>query len=218
VLLHITRKTCSGLKIERIIVLAVIVVLGLLFLTGTIEIGGSGKDGIRVDTVYTTKVITIPGIKDTFYIDRPVAVKVYDSKLRKEFTDLKTENERLNKYLEDTKVRLYINKYTSNDSLVSIKATDSVRGTLLHQKIEFDIKERDIEYIEKTITKTLTHKPVFALSTGFSVKTAQENFDKSSLELNVGFRNKGGMSFVLGYDTNKNIRFGLRKDILTIYK
>ena len=208
----------KSLKTESIIIIAFIVITLISFLTGTITINGGGKDGVRVDTTYITKTITLPAIIDTFYIDKPVAVMVYDSDKEAEYLALKTENERLKKYLEDTKVRIYENKYNSKDSLVSVKTIDSVSGTLLSQKVEFNIKERDIEYTEKIINKTITKKPVFSLSTGFSIKTSNYNLNSSAIELNVGLRNRSGFEIDFGYDTAKNIRVGLKKDILTIYK
>ena len=193
------------------------VVFLISFFSGTIEING-GDDDIKIDTVYVDKEIIVPGRIDTFSIDKPIPYKVYDSEKEKEYKDLKTENERLNKYLSETKVRIYNNNYISSDSLVTVKTTDSVRGTLLNQKVKIDIKEQKIVYKEKVITKVLTKKPVFSLSTGFGVKTSYGLYDNTAFEINLGMKNKSGFEVELGYDTNKQIRVGLKKDLFTIYK
>jgi len=196
--------------------LAFVAVFFISFFTGGIKIN-PGEDSIKIDTTYIDRVVTLPGRVDTFYVDKPVPYKVYDSDREREYLDLKTENERLKKYLEETKVRLYSNIYKSNDSLVTVKTTDSVRGTLLNQTVKIDIKEQKIEYKERVITKTFTKRPVFSLSTGFGVTTKYGSYNASSFEVNIGLKNKSGFEVELGLNTNKQIRVGLKKDLFTIY-
>lgn len=184
------------------------VVVGVLILITTYKLLPTSVDNIVVDTVYVDREIIIPEIKEVFIHVKPKPTSV-DTVLV---------------YKTDTVPtpiisRTYENTYTSKDSVATVVVKDSILdGELEKQEVLFEVKERPIQYKDKIITKTITKKPVLAISLGAAVRASEETLDRASVVGFVGVRGKNGLEVMVGYDTNKTFTVGIKKDILTIFK
>jgi hypothetical protein len=173
----------------------------LLFIIFLVKCGDGktpvGKTTVKTDTIYTTKIVKIPEIKQVFIKEKP-----------------KPETE-VAIGLTDT-VRTYNNIFKDSTGLVEVVVKDSVNGHLLKQVVSFNVKEREIQYKEKTITNTITTKlkPSFVISGGLKTQIGLH----PSVGAELTFKNKNGWSLDLGTNTNKDVLVGVKKDIITFYK
>jgi hypothetical protein len=207
-------------------VIALILIVSFLSSSFTITRRGF-QDTVKTDTIYKTRTITVPEKQGTFTNIQPqpqiVVVPIpnnngnYNSKLASDFAKLKSDNEKMQKYLEAIAQRVYENKYTSKDSTVTVTVKDTITGFLKSQQVDFNIKERPIEIVEKEIKTTITKYPKFSLSAGLGVSTGNFINPAPSLSANIGFRNKKGWELIMSGDTNKNFSLILKKDIFTKY-
>jgi len=177
------------------------------------------NDIVTIDTVYVDRIIKVPQIKGSFKDSIPDPVVIYkaDPRLLKQYTDLEGENDKLKKYIEAITIRSYEKTYVSADSIVLITVRDSVTGTLNFQSVDFIIAEREVVFKEKIITKTIEKRPDFSLNLGVGVKVPTLSQEAISFEGVIGIKNKKGLGYQLGVDTNKELRFTLTKDLFIKY-
>ena len=187
------------------------VVIGILLSITTYKLLPTSTDKVVVDTVYVDREVIVPEIREVFVSSDPQPIRVD--------TIVKTIPTPKGDLVQPIISRTYENTYTSNDSVATVTVKDSiVNGFLKQQDVSFLVKERPIEYKEAIVTKTVTKKPSLAISLGAAVRGSQDTFDKPSVVGLVGIRNKNGLEILLGYDTNKTITIGIKKDLVTIFK
>lgn len=150
---------------------------------------------VVTDTVYTTKYIKIPEIKQIFVTKKPKPVDI-------------------SIIAKDT-FRIYDTKYTDSTGVAEIIVKDSIKGHLLNQVVSFKVKERTIEYKEKTITNTITikQKPKFNLALGLNTAIGKD----ANIGAEATIKNGNGWSLDLGYNTSNQILIGIKRDIITLY-
>lgn len=177
--------------------------------------GADNNDRVKFDTIYVTKTITVPEIREVFVDSTPDPVVVIkaDQGLVDDYLALQDENERLQKYIEAITKRFYEQTYTTEDSLVTVTVRDSVTGTLDFQNVDFTVREQEIEYQEKTVIQTIEKYPDFILSAGAGVKAPMQPDGTFSFEAALRARTKKGWNYEVGLDTNKELRLTLTKDI-----
>lgn len=146
------------------------------------------------DTVYVTKYVKIPEIKQVFVKTKPKPTTV--------------------KVVAQDTFRTYYTKYSDSTGVATIIVQDSVKGHLLGQIVSFNVKEREIEYKEKTVTNTIKQKPKFNLALGMKTAVGVN----SNIGAEATFKNRNGWSLDLGYNTNNQIMIGIKKDILTLWE
>lgn len=157
--------------------------------------GTTDKIEKKTDTIYITKVIKIPEVKQIFRNKKP------------KLTSVSIIN-------KDT-LKTYLNTYKDSTGVAEVTIKDSLKGSLISQIVDIKVKERDVEVKEKIITNTITikQKPKFSLALG--MKTA------IGINSNVGaeatIKNSRGWNLDLGYNTNKQITIGIKKDIITLW-
>lgn len=147
------------------------------------------------DTLYVDKVIKIPEIKEVIVYKDPVP------------TDILVVG-------SDT-VRRYRKVYTDSTGVATVTVTDSINGRLLGQTLDIKVKEREVKYKERVITNnTITKlKPTFVISAGLTASSGI----RPTVGAEVGFKNRSGYNLELGYNNQKEITIGIKKDIFTFY-
>lgn len=176
------------------------------FLAVLLFFKGCGKDSnnntvtkeVKSDTVYVDKIVKIPAITENIINIKPEPIKEYVKEKSK-----------------DT-LRTYKNTYTDSTGVASVTVFDSVSGKLLEQAVNIHVKEREIKYKEKIITNTETikKKPNFILSAGLSTTTGVKPIYGAEITL----KNSTGWNLDLGYNLEKQITIGIKKDLITSYK
>jgi hypothetical protein len=184
--------------------------------------GGDDNSKTTIDSTYVDTKVVIPTIKlDTVVTDpEPILVveTPYIQPKLEEFKKVKEDTIKEELYKVAITTRVYENTYSDKDSIATITVRDSVEGFLREQSISFNVKERPIEYKKYTITKTIKQRPVFALSIGVVVRHSNDYQANNSIAGILGLRGRRGVEFTVGYDTNRYVTVGLKKDLLTLYK
>lgn len=200
-------------KSVRLIIVGVI--LGLL--TYHLISSRIDKPEIEYITTIDTLEIELPGRIDSFTIDKPTVKYVVkdrvDTNLINKYTQLKSDKEKLDKYLEAIVNRVYENSYFSNDSLLTITVIDSVQGILLKQSLTHTLSKRKVRIITEVKIPILIPPKKTVLIVGGAIKVGG-NASKTSLEVIGGLRNKKGRTtYLLGLSSNNEVRVSILKDI-----
>lgn len=152
---------------------------------------------IVTDTIYLEKIKVIPKIEEELETIKPRPV------------DIQVVN-------KDT-IRSYSRVYKDSTGVAEITVEDSVNGILLNQKVKINVKEREIKYLEKLVTNTVTNttkvKPYMVLSAGLTATSGV----RPTIGAEVSLKNKNGYNLDFGYNNQKEFTIGLKKDLLTIY-
>lgn len=171
------------------------------------------KDSIKIDSVLVIK--KIPEIKRETIFLNPKKVKehVYINNgkdliktLEKQYNKKVDSLVLINELLKMKVKKVY--KQQLNDSLVNIEATIKSSGKVDFIKLKYELKERNIQYYEKTITKKVY--PKFRILGGVSTNFNAVNF-------NLSLQNKKGNVYGIGYDTNGNINIEYKYNLFTKY-
>lgn len=135
-------------------------------------------------------------------------IKELESKYNKKIDSITI----LKELLEATKTREY--KEVFNDSVITAEVKTKTKGTLESIDFSYKVKPQKVSFYEKTITKRLT--PKFSLLVGGRLTTSND-FNKSSLELNIGTQFKNMDILEIGYDINKSFTLGYKFNVFTRY-
>ncbi len=171
------------------------------------------KDSVKIDSVLVIK--KIPEIKRETIFLNPKKVKEYVyinngkdliKTLEKQYNKKIDSLVLINELLKMKVKKVY--KQQLNDSLVNIEATVKSSGKVDFIKLKYELKERNIQHYEKTITKKVY--PKFRILGGVST-----NFN--SVNFNLSLQNKKGNIYGIGYDTNGNINIEYKYNLFTKY-
>ena len=132
---------------------------------------------------------------------------IVDEDLLKKYNDAVKSNDSMTQkllYLESIRVKDYDSIFVDNDT-INIFGNIKVRGSLLGYKFNYRIKEKEFEYIPKTVRKYPKMSMQLRISGGYN--------------LNMPFITRGDIEFVndkgnglsFGYDTDKRIWLGISK-------
>ena len=154
------------------------------------------KEVTKSDTVYIDRVIKIPEIKE-------------------KITYLKPKEIVKNIVGKDT-LRNYKKLYKDSTGVAEVEVFDSINGKLLQQQVNIKVKEREVVYKDKIITNTTTikYKPSFVISAGLNTSISVN----PAVGVDLMLKNREGWNLNVGYNTNKEIMIGLKKDLITFYK
>jgi len=132
----------------------------------------------------------------TIYTENPFNHKMAEELIAAQRANdsLKVLNLYLSAIQERKQTRIFDDKY------ITVNVFSETRGELLNQKIDYKIKEREIE-VPIPVKNT-----VFAAYAGGGV---YYNFDKATpaIKLNLDIQNKKGDLFSVGYDPFNNVGF-----------
>lgn len=171
------------------------------------------KDSIKIDSVLVVK--KIPEIKRETIFLNPKKVKEYVyinngkdliKTLEKQYNKKVDSLVLINELLKMNVKKVY--KQQLNDSLVNIEATVKSSGKVDFIKLKYELKERNVQYYEKTITKKVY--PKFRILGGVSTNFNAVNF-------NLSLQNTKGNVYGIGYDTNGNINIEYKNNLFTKY-
>jgi len=184
------------------------IIIGLLlfslFLQRSCDNNIKAKTVVQYDTIFKpletkTKIITkyknikgkniyIPGKIDT------VEVKVFEQSI---------DSTKLDMYIDARKIRSYTTDFNNDDADISIYT--ETKGELL--KIVPTVKIKQFKVKET----------VFAMYGGLEVYNNLQ-LSNPGIKVDLGIQNKKGDIFTGGYDTNKNIYIGYKKQLFKIRK
>lgn len=170
------------------------------------------KQNIEIDSI--KRNIILPTTNNIIEFNKPMVIKskefIYlenptDDKLKKLIKELEVElGEKvdsihiLKKLYTQSLVRDYRDKY--EDSLISITSRSKVKGYLLNNKIDYTLKERQIEHHDKYITKTIYVNDSFTLYGGAT-------YASDKLYGTISLRDKKRTVYGLGYAGKDNWLF-----------
>lgn len=145
----------------------------------------------KIVTKYITtkgKTIVIPGKVDT------VEIKVFEKAI---------DSIKLEKYIDATKIRSYKTQF--NDSVANVSIYTETKGELL--KIVPTVQIKQVKKVET----------VFAMYAGLEVSNSLY-LNNPNVKVDLGFQNKKGDIFTVGYDLDQNIYLGYKKQLFKIRK
>lgn len=156
----------------------------------------------------------IPSAKkdSIIYFDKIIYVQSeVDKKLVNEYNSAKDSISKLNIFLNSIRKREYVS--TFDDEFVNIKAHSTVKGELEDTKLSYTLKPREVEVIERTITKEKTIQSKLALFAGANIGS-NKNLNTVVPGAEIGVMINNNTMITGGYNTDGDWTAGLKIRIL----